>query len=250
MRIVPSEKNQGEAKRLTFSLHRTFIEQEHLQYQCDQAVPSCGQCRRAHRSCPGYRNEQSLAFRDETKHIVEKVQAANAVKPNKPPRQLELINDFDLIDTSSSAVITFDRTASSTPNPLSASLEDQARCFFFHHFVADDPAPPVGYARYLPTVFNLDSANGNLPGIITSIGLAGLSNMYSSQDTMIKARQKHTAVLRSLNSSLQDTQTATTDVTFVTVLLLGLFEVSYYHSSNGLFKLTACRQLRVPRRNL
>ena len=108
-------------------------------------------------------------------------------------------------------------------------LEEQASCFFFHHFVADDPSTPIGYARYLPKIYNLDSAYANLPGIITSIGLAGLSNLKSSPETMVLARKKHTAVLRSLNSSLQDPKTATTDATFLTVLLLGLFEVPYLY---------------------
>lgn len=56
--------------------------------------------------------------------------------------------------------------------------------------------------------------------------MAGLSNMQMSQEPMIIARRKHAAVLRALNSSLQDPKTATTDATFMTVMLLGLYEVS------------------------
>ena len=108
-------------------------------------------------------------------------------------------------------------------------LEEQASCFFFHHFVSDDPSTPIGYAKFLPKIYSFDSAYGSLAGVVTSIGLAGLSNLKSSPETMIIARKKHTAVLRSLNSSLQDPRTAATDATFLTVLLLGLFEVQSLH---------------------
>ena len=124
-------------------------------------------------------------------------------------------------------------------------LEEQASCFFFHHFVSDDPSTPIGYAKYLPKIYNLDSAYANLPGIITSIGLAGLSNLKSSPETMVVARKKHTAVLRSLNSSLQDPKTATTDATFLTVLLLGLFEVPYLYLQEFARDLTMNRWSRV-----
>ena len=108
-------------------------------------------------------------------------------------------------------------------------LEEQASCFFFHHFVSDDTSTPIGYAKFLPKIYNFDSAYGSLAGVVTSIGLAGLSNLKASPETMIMARKKHTAVLRSLNSSLQDPGTAATDATFLTVLLLGLFEVQSLH---------------------
>lgn len=117
-------------------------------------------------------------------------------------------------------------------------LEEQASCFFFHHFVSDDPSTPIGYARFLPKIYNHESAYGNLGGIVTSIGLAGLSNLKSSPETMIMARKKHTAVLRSLNSSLQDPATAATDSTFLTVLLLGLFEVQYLYLNGSARYLT------------
>ena len=104
-------------------------------------------------------------------------------------------------------------------------IEEQGSYFFFHHFVSDDPVTPIGYARYLPKICNLSAAYSELPGIISAIGMAGLGNLQKSQETMVIARRKQTAVLRSLNSSLQDSTTATTDATFLTVMLLGLFEV-------------------------
>ncbi|KAK0507284.1 hypothetical protein JMJ35_010322 [Cladonia borealis] len=227
--------------------------------KCDQAVPSCGQCRRAHRVCPGYRDEQSLAFRDETKQVVKKVQAAKAVKSNTAPHGRDIINGFDSVNEPESALVSIDRSASSSPWSLSMPLEEQASCFFFHHFVSDDPSTPIGYAKFLPKIYNFDSAYGSLAGVVTSIGLAGLSNLKSSPETMIIARKKHTAVLRSLNSSLQDPGTAATDATFLTVLLLGLFEMvtctspqslrswtNHIHGAKAIARIRGREQLQSP----
>ena len=152
-----------------------------------------------------------------------------------------MVNGFDAVNEPEGALVPIERSASSSPWSLSMPLEEQASCFFFHHFVSDDPSTPIGYAKFLPKIYNHESAYGNLPGIVTSVGLAGLSNLKSSPETMIMATKKHTAVLRSLNSSLQDPGTASTDATFLTVLLLGLFEVQYLYLHESARHLTMNR---------
>lgn len=152
-----------------------------------------------------------------------------------------MVNGFDAVNEPESALVPIERSASSSPWSLSMPLEEQASCFFFHHFVSDDPSTPIGYAEFLPKIYNHESAYGNLSGIVTSVGLAGLSNLKSSPETMIMATKKHTAVLRSLNSSLQDPGTASTDATFLTVLLLGLFEVQYLYLHESARHLTMNR---------
>ena len=152
-----------------------------------------------------------------------------------------MVNGFDAVNEPESALVPIERSASSSPWSLSMPLEEQASCFFFHHFVSDDPSTPIGYAEFLPEIYNHESAYGNLSGIVTSVGLAGLSNLKSSPETMIMATKKHTAVLRSLNSSLQDPGTASTDATFLTVLLLGLFEVQYLYLHESARHLTMNR---------
>ena len=163
---------------------------------------------------------------------------------------MDIVNGFDSMNEPDSALVPIDRSASSSPWSLSMPLEEQASCFFFHHFVSDDPSTPIGYAKFLPRIYNLESAYGNLPGIVTSIGLAGLSNVKSSPETMILARKRHTAVLRSLNSSLQDPKTAAKDATFLTVLLLGLFEVRYLYLHEYARHLTMDRWSHVHLLNL
>lgn len=172
------------------------------------------------------------------------------MKNNAPPHGMDVCNGFGSVNEPDSALVPIDRSTPTSLWSLSMPLEEQASCFFFHHFVADDPSTPIGYARYLPKIYSLESACANLPGIVTSIGLAGLSNLKSSPETMVVARKKHTAVLRSLNSSLQDPKTAATDATFLTVLLLGLFEVPYFYLHESASHLTLNRWSHVHLLNL
>ncbi|KAJ5155413.1 C6 zinc finger domain-containing protein [Penicillium capsulatum] len=48
--------------------------------RCDQQFPHCGQCRRAHQTCPGYRDEWELVFRDQTDWTIERTEAKRSLK--------------------------------------------------------------------------------------------------------------------------------------------------------------------------
>ena len=104
-------------------------------------------------------------------------------------------------------------------------LEDQAICCFFRNFILPDVGfspPPLSC---VPAIYKQASENSALPAIIASIGMASISKLKKSPEIMIQARQKHMSVLRLINSSLQDPETAKMDQTLVAVFLLGLFEV-------------------------
>lgn len=115
------------------------------------------------------------------------------------------------------------------PRRLGLSVEDQGSSFFFYNFVIEDSPFPASYSAFMPTLYNNVTALGPganpLPGIITAIGMAGISNLQGSAAAMVATRQKYTKVLHTLNSALQDPRTATDDSTLMAVILLGLFEV-------------------------
>jgi hypothetical protein len=50
----------------------------HYGMQCDQARPGCDRCRKANRTCAGYRDQNSLWLRDETQSVVQKALAASS----------------------------------------------------------------------------------------------------------------------------------------------------------------------------
>lgn len=108
---------------------------------------------------------------------------------------------------------------------ISVPLEDQAIVYFFRNYVF----PDVGSSRTplgcMPGIYSRASADSALPAIVTSIGMAGMAGLRNFPEMMNMARQKHISVLRLINSSLQDSESAKADQTLTAVLLLGLFEV-------------------------
>ena len=199
--------------------------------QCDQVTPFCSQCRRARRQCPGYRDEQTLVFRDETKKVVTKAQ------PTKARKHSNVTSPVPPVESLTSASSSPGRTPAppepsiaeilDVPRQLSLSLEEKANCYFFHNFVSKDIAYPTGNLSYLPIIYGQEFSESVLSEIVTAIGMAGIANLQNSPDAMIAARQKQVAVLRDVNVAIQDPENAKTDRTLMAVLLLGLFEVNF-----------------------
>lgn len=146
-----------------------------------------------------------------------------------PISEAEPADDSTFLEASdANAHVTADEAAAYNQlvlRSVSAPLDFQGSGFFFHHYVSEDLTSPISYANYLPKVYNHESAYSVLPGIISAIGMAGISNMHMDPGTMLWARQKHSDVLRSLNTSLQNPKTAKSDATLMTVMLLGVFEL-------------------------
>ncbi|KAL4934467.1 Zn(II)2Cys6 transcription factor [Aspergillus undulatus] len=46
--------------------------------RCDQGRPTCSQCAKGNRACPGYRDELSLMFRDESQQVVRKAKTGSS----------------------------------------------------------------------------------------------------------------------------------------------------------------------------
>ncbi|OKL64682.1 hypothetical protein UA08_01053 [Talaromyces atroroseus] len=51
--------------------------------QCDQATPACKRCLKSNRICPGYRDQLSLLFRDESSAVAQKAKSAAAHRDKK-----------------------------------------------------------------------------------------------------------------------------------------------------------------------
>ena len=119
-------------------------------------------------------------------------------------------------------------SAASTIRSLSVPLEDEATCYFFHNFLSNNQSSdnsPHAYSTVLPILYRQESSFGVLPKIVDAIGLASLSNVKRSPEVMVAASQRYAGALRAINSSIQNSSSATTDQTLVAVMLLGVFEV-------------------------
>lgn len=138
------------------------------------------------------------------------------------------------------------------PRSLSSPLEDEATNYFFHSFVMSDPVISTNFLSYMPSLYKKGTDAGPLPEIISSIGMASISNIKRDPRIMFAARRKHTLVLQAINGALQDPERAKLDTTFAAVMLLCLFEVSpaFKYLCSFMFITDDKRPLRVLPLNL
>jgi hypothetical protein len=110
-------------------------------YQCDQAIPACGQCIKPKRNCPSYRNEVDLMFLDETHMVVKKA------RTRSPPRAAE--DGFlkvRLVCLCRHRGQRFSRAHHlNRASPLNnQSLHDLAVNFVMTNYVGDETSPAIG----------------------------------------------------------------------------------------------------------
>ena len=169
-----------------------------------------------------------MAFRDQSQDVRRKAH----VRQDAPSRQSSrkatpaLEVSTDLVQSSRSTTkspLSSDLTLS--PRPLSTSISDRAKCYFFHNFVVVDQGISKGHLDELPALVK-HYGNGALMATVTCVGMAGLANTRHAPQVMFAARQIYARALRLINAALRDPIESKTDQTLSAVLLLGLFEVN------------------------
>lgn len=193
----------------------------------------------------GYRDEQSMVFRDETKKVVRKANAAKTQNkiPSSAARSLEegaKLSEFSAVAADGELDMTTQENNQLAVRNPPISLDEQSACFFFNNFCHSSLASSKVHGRlyFLPRVYSQLSPRNTLAQIISSIGMAAMASTFKCPEMMFAAREKHTSVLRATNVALQDPHEAKTDSTLVTVLLLGIFEVIYSACQDKFLKLT------------
>ncbi|RAL05170.1 Zn(II)2Cys6 transcription factor [Aspergillus ibericus CBS 121593] len=84
--------------------------------RCDQARPTCSQCAKGNRACPGYRDQLSLMFRDESQQVIRKARTEATTRKAKSSRRKSPDSAISLGDGCG--------TAASSPAPASSTTSD------------------------------------------------------------------------------------------------------------------------------
>lgn len=190
--------------------------------QCDEARPTCNQCAKSRRICPGYKDEFDLVFRNETQATERR-----ARKANKKALEQKYGKDYESGETSASST----SPASSTDTcliPASPQLpvEDQAACHFVSNFVLVPPQGSVrGYMDFLIPLVKMNNIPQHFRYAFDACALASLNNRVGTGNDFEKeALGKYTKALSATFAALRDPDVAKQDATLASVLLLGLFE--------------------------
>ena len=115
-------------------------------FQCDQIDPACSQCLRAGKACPGYRDQLSLLFRDESEKVVRKAKTSKSTAEHRKTSRVEvkpIPNSNDSVFTSPTTSVTSPNTSSQvfvapttalSIRSLTPECHDEGATFFFQHY--------------------------------------------------------------------------------------------------------------------
>lgn len=107
--------------------------------------------------------------------------------------------------------------------PLSQPLSEVAANFYFCNYSYGGPPLSAGFYSWVARVY---SVRGHpLGSIIEAIGMAAISNIRYAPEVAAGARESYGRVLAATTKVLSAPAGAITDMTLMTVLLLGLYEV-------------------------
>ncbi|EKJ73984.1 hypothetical protein NXS19_010267 [Fusarium pseudograminearum] len=190
--------------------------------KCDETKPTCNQCAKSRRQCPGYKDEFDLVFRNETQATERRARKANkkasAQKSGKLGSQ-----------TATRAVVIHkpapDQSILST---LQLPVEQQATCHFLSNFVllpAHDHTR--GWMEFVVPLLKADQIRPtpHFKLAFEACALASLGNRVGPGcDFETKALGHYTRALSATFVALKDPALSKDDSTLAAVLLLGLFE--------------------------
>jgi hypothetical protein len=230
--------------------------------KCDKLRPDCSQCVRVGKKCPGYRDQLSLMFRDESSKVIQKAHAqwgvgegpedaspssSSSSSAASPPASTS-INGFSSPQTSppisqqtpDAPPSTISRRPSMTPSPIGVpaasvawlkrsidpSLEDQGVNFFISRYIIGHPDEPKTVEEFQMTDWASDPA---LRDVMVAVGLAGLANLKEDKQTsmMLLSRERYGMALRQTGQLVQSKRAPSLDVTIRAIVTLAMFEVRF-----------------------
>lgn len=214
--------------------------------QCDRVEPICSQCKRAGKSCGGYRDLSALMFRSENERAAQLSVEAKA--KSRARRRLEdgVALDSDIstpesrTESSPEELVrcTWDQ-ASFSPNILAIStpLDDQGLGFFINRFVTPMPIRVGGYLRVNSVqespFFREINSDSSLRDAVVSVGLAAMSNVKRDRPLRILSREKHARVIKTVREAVGNPAQANPDRIFPLIVMLSLYEVHYSSRSHS-----------------
>ncbi|KAI1207417.1 uncharacterized protein F4807DRAFT_177265 [Annulohypoxylon truncatum] len=196
--------------------------------KCDETKPTCNQCAKSRRQCPGYKDEFDLVFRNETQATERRARRAGkkslsqkTVKPDpdSPSRDLTVSPLFaDSIKS---------QLAQAIIPSLNVPVEHQASCHFVSNFILVPPegeGHTRGFMDFIIPLLKSDP-HGHLQHAFSACSMAFLNNRGGVADRFSdRALHEYTKALNGTNAALRNPDTQLADSTLAAVLLLGLFE--------------------------
>ncbi|KAL5085896.1 hypothetical protein Trisim1_009809 [Trichoderma cf. simile WF8] len=172
--------------------------------RCDKRRPSCLNCGRARRTCPGYEPSKDLKF-------INYVGEDNLNVLRQPPSEsMHRAASFNLSGTLDWS-----------------DVEQNARLVFFNDYciVSSNRSLSRGYLHGLQSMIAKADPNSELVQACTLIALANLGNKFGNTMYRHRAEGLYSLLLRSFRLSISNEAVFTTVESLITAALMGLYEI-------------------------
>ncbi|KAL4861883.1 hypothetical protein BDV12DRAFT_57300 [Aspergillus spectabilis] len=184
--------------------------------KCDQALPSCSQCRKAGWVCPQYGDAVERMFLHQDTDSFKRQQKG-------PCREAQILRPAEEALTRTYRDGCQIALWNDVPDEIRQSVNDRAiEYFLLTHTFRDDGALR-GFYEYLPTYGDIQ-ADKELLTMLTATALAAFGNRFKHADILKQARHYYGRSLRLVNRALQSPIKARRDSTMISILLLNTFE--------------------------
>ncbi|KAI0880969.1 uncharacterized protein GGS22DRAFT_78381 [Annulohypoxylon maeteangense] len=196
--------------------------------KCDETKPTCNQCAKSRRQCPGYKDEFDLVFRNETqaterraRKASKKVLAQKTVKPDPDSPS----GDLNVSPVFANSIKS--QLAQAIIPSLNIPVEHQASCHFVSNFILVPPEGEGNTRGFMDFIIPLlkSDPHGQLQHAFNACSMAFLNNRGGSESRLSdRALHEYTKALNGTNAALRNPEMQLADSTLAAVLLLGLFE--------------------------
>ncbi|KAL2171112.1 hypothetical protein VTG60DRAFT_3803 [Thermothelomyces hinnuleus] len=208
--------------------------------KCDKVQPQCTQCVRIRKQCPGYRDQLSLMFRDESTKVMQKAHAQWGVSEASPGR------DLPGSPPTSASSSTQNRSRSSAPGSGASPLTtvatksqktpaakrfpkeidgtpaDKAIHFYIEHYVVGLPDEPraIHELQGVRWVHSRETRD-----IMAAVGLAGMSNLSGDKELNTLAKHHYGLALQNMASYVRDLGNLDIDIVLRIVVMMAMYEL-------------------------
>ncbi|CAG8958281.1 hypothetical protein HYFRA_00000636 [Hymenoscyphus fraxineus] len=211
----------------------------------------CTQCKRAKRTCPGYRIAGELMFRDESSNVVRKFKATEA----RHKKALAGRRHFDVSSSSIQSTLSSPRVSESDQEEkyqsdisvtspqvlqqdqlslsysLAPNLEDRATSFFAFHYIMDPKGPSKPLMDRATDLFQNQHLDESLLASMRAVGLAAYSHTAHAPSLMNNAKYQYLRAIQFTNAAIRNPEDVKKDSTLMAIQILAIFET-----------VTGCRQ--------
>ncbi|GFF46730.1 uncharacterized transcriptional regulatory protein YKL222C [Aspergillus udagawae] len=229
--------------------------------RCDQERPACSQCLKGNRVCPGYRDELSLMFRDESQQVVRKARNSAAARKSRQARKTRrTLSPSDSSPESTSGATTVSVSRSSDvidfgdESPLQTELierqpltriqpshqttQDEAVCYFIQY----NRWPGFHWMIDLRPDFLASSgfsvSQEAMKASVGAVGTAMLGRVRQDTSMVIAAGAEYGCALQMLAFAVSDPAEVKANSTLGAVLMLAIFEVVTSRTTQNIEKWT------------